>query len=512
MKKMTIALLCGMMIVSHAVSAQTKVEKMALKNAMKAEKNAMKAESTGASSYSRAYNAARQNGATRAQNAGQNREEIKAFQKMNKELLKQLKTKYNASSVEVNLTSMGEFLIVITCKKNGVTETYLTNDAGTPLYYEPVDGWSPFNNEKRVIAIQKGGKWGLANFKGELLIPLEYDGITFAIENEEGTSEGGIFHPANSRTFVTYSSQEGQVNFHDAEGAMYKTVKGSMESLNDYYLVIGTQNKKGLYTLDGKEIFPQSFYEFEVMGATGVIKTVNKDYATGLKSKGAKNIKPGTTDVIVPTRFQDVTWNGTTNSFAVSLHRNEPAVPFHPDSTYVITYKDDGVKCWDAANYEKVIEYYEGVGYGQPWGYYYMGMSAQALAEKERNDMERTIRTLKGDNYYMPIKYPDNYKFNYVRCLDMYHNAAMYYEEYINEEKVPGNDPTKVQARKMRGTMVTGEHEVKELYDEYTRLLTSASTKYAQHNIAIEQQRAAQAAQSAAISRGIGNIIGSFFK
>ena len=63
-----------------------------------------------------------------------------------------------------------------------------------------------------------------------------------------------------------------------------------------------------------------------------------------------------------------------------------------------------------------------------------------------------------------------------------------------------------------RAERCEGEHEVKELYDEYTRLLTSASTKYAQYNIAIEQQRAAQAAQSAAISRGIGNIIGSFFK
>lgn len=508
MKKMTIALLCGMLMVSHAVSAQTKEEKMALKNAMKAK-------ATGASSYSRAYNAAlqqRKDVYSQAYNAVKSKEEIKEFEKMNKELLKQLKTKYNASSVDVNQTDLGEFLIVITCKKNGVTETYLTNDAGTPLYYESLDGWSPFNNEKRVIALQKAGKWGLANFKGELIMPLAYDGVTLAMENEEGTSEGGVFHPANAKTFITYNSTEGQVNFHDAEGALYKTVKGSMESLRDYYLVIGTAYKKGLYTLDGKEIFPQEFYGFEVLGSTGVVKSVKNDYATGLKSKGAKNIKTGVTNVIVPTRFQDVTWNGTTNSFAVSLHRNEPAVPFHPDSTYVITYKDDGVKCWDAANYEKVIEYYEGVGYGQPWGYYYMGMSAQALAEKERNDMERTIRTLKGDNYYMPIKYPDNYKFNYVRCLDMYHNAAKYYEEYIKEEKVPNNDPTKVQARKMRGTMVTGEHEVKELYDEYTRLLTSASTKYAQYNIAIEQQRAAQAAQSAAISRGIGNIIGSFFK
>lgn len=496
MKKTIFALLCMMILASHAALAQTSyVEKLAKVQAK---------QQRAGGSYSSLNNVA------------QNREEIKAFQKMNKELLKQLKQKYNASSVDVVQTGAGEFLIVISCKNNGITETYVANDSGTLLYYEPIDDCFFFNADKQFIALKKDSKWGVAKMNGELLIPLEYATVTFAAENEEGISNSAIFHPANGKTFITYSSTEDMVNFHDAEGAIYKSFKGNIQSLDDYYIIIGSNDFKGLYTLDGKEIFPQDFYGFEVLGSTGVVKSVKRDVATGLKSKGAKNIRHGVTDVVVPAKFQDVTWDNAANVFTVSLHRNAPAIPYHPDSTYVISYKDDGEKYWDAADYEKVIVYYEGEGFGKPWGCYYMGMAAQAIADGEMALMKHTIAELKGAYYFLPIQYPDNYKFSYTSCIEMYLHAAKYYEEYIKNDQVPLYDATKAQAKKQRGIVVSAQNEAKELYEEYTRQYAAATTKYAQVQYQNELQRAAEEAQNAAIantvSNGISSLLGKLFK
>ena len=438
--------------------------------------------------------------------------EAKAFEQMNKPLLKQLKTKYNAKAFYFYQTRAGEIVIEV-YPKNGFGK-YILNDVGTPLYYEPVARWSCFEGEKNRIAVQRDGKWGVVNYKGEIIIPVEYVRIYFSQAYEEGVSvetDGkGIFHLANDKVFISCSPE--QVNFHDSEGAVYKTIEGSLDPLNGFYLQIGSSSFRGLYTLNGNEIFPPKYSGFEIAGTTGVVKCMTMDYGTGLVLKGAKNIKTGATKTQVPPKFMDVFWNENNQWFQVTLHRNSPPISYQPDSVYVVEYKDNGIKYWDAANYEKVIEFYEGEGYGKPWSNYYLGMAAQAIAEREHKEMNRVISVLQGDGYYLPLQYPDNYKFNYVKCLDMYNSSIKYYEEYIKEGSVPDNDPTKAQARKSRGSIVTSAHEARDLYDKYTRLLSEATTKYAQHKYQIEQQKAAEAARNAETVRVVGNIIGNLLK
>lgn len=437
--------------------------------------------------------------------------EAKAFEQMNKPLLKQLKTKYNAKAFQFYQTRAGE--IVIEVYPKNATGKYILNDVGTPLYYEPVARWACFEGEKNRFAVSKNGKWGVVNYKGEIIIPVEYVRIYFSQAYEEGVSvetDGkGIFHLANDKVFISCSPE--QVNFHDSEGAVYKTIEGSLDPLNGFYLQIGSSSFRGLYTLNGNEIYPPKYSGFEIVGTTGVVKCMTMDYGTGLVLKGAKNIKTGATKTQVPPKFMDVLWNENNQWFQVTLHRNSPPISYQPDSVYVVEYKDNGIKYWDAANYEKVIEFYEGEGYGKPWSNYYLGMAAQAIAEKEHKEMNRVISVLQGKYYYWPLAYPDDYKFNYVKCLDMYNSSIKYYEEYIKEERVPDNDPTKAQARKARGAIVTSAHEARDLYDKYTRLLSEASTKYAQNQYQIEQQRAAEAARNAELAKGITNLIGSFF-
>ena len=104
--------------------------------------------------------------------------EAKAFEQMNKPLLKQLKTKYNAKAFYFYQTRAGEIVIEV-YPKNGFGK-YILNDVGTPLYYEPVARWSCFEGEKNRIAVQRDGKWGVVNYKGEIIIPVEYVRIYFS--------------------------------------------------------------------------------------------------------------------------------------------------------------------------------------------------------------------------------------------------------------------------------------------------------------------------------------------
>ena len=61
------------------------------------------------------------------------KEEINAFEKQNKDLLKQLKKDFQAKP-EVNMTKDGYFYIVLTKKDNKVSRFMLRDESGAPLH------------------------------------------------------------------------------------------------------------------------------------------------------------------------------------------------------------------------------------------------------------------------------------------------------------------------------------------------------------------------------------------
>lgn len=437
--------------------------------------------------------------------------EIKAFKNMNKPLFKQIEKDYKGYIAEVRKTTLGTFFITISKKPvKGVTgKSYIMSEGGTLMYPEPVDLWKSFSNARNALALQNDKKWGVVDFDGNLIIPLSYDNVTYVSQNIESTVEkNGLWHPANRDGFITELA--GKTNFHDNGGALYKTVNGCNKRVIDsFFLALTTNGKKGLYTLDGTQLIPPVFDDYEVLSKKGVVKTIVTDEKTGLRSVGAKSFRSGTS-VEVPAQFYDVEWDESTKCFFISLHRDEPGIVYNPDSTYVVDYKDDGIKYWDAEKYDKVIEFYEGEGFGQPWGNYYMGLAAKAIAESERDILVNTINVLNNkDQYYYPIAYPDQYKINAEKALTMYLSSASYFEKYIKEDQVAEDDPTKLQARKLRGTMVSDERKYRDLLDEYTRQYAEASSKYAQVKAQLQIQQAQRAAQNAAVSRAIGNSVGS---
>ncbi len=441
--------------------------------------------------------------------SAQNSQEIKMFEKINKSMLKSLKSEHKASKIEVNQTESGQFYLIIKKKVGKNVVNYVANDEGLLIYNDPVDYIFKFKTFKEGLAIKVSNKWGLVSFKGNTVIPVEFNDITHFDLLDEGITDN-IFHPATPEGFLAVKTNV-SATFYTKDGQIIRSVDGKCNECSKYYYSIGN-SKKGLYSRDGKEIYPQQYSQFFSIKNCGVIKCVKYD-EYGVKYEGAKNIQSGITDVVVPCDFYDVNWDSSAKNFTVALHNGEDSEPFVSTKTYNRTFRDNGEKYWEAQKYEKVIEFYEGEGYGKSWGNYFMGMAAMEIAESEKKQMQSVIDVLNSKNeYYKPLQSPNNYKFNTSKALQMYIMASNYFEKYINDKSIPDDDPTKVRIRKLRGSLITAQSRISEMGQEYATAYSSASERWATYQIEVRQQQAAEAARNQQLSKGISSLIGNLLK
>lgn len=441
------------------------------------------------------------------------RTEIKAFEKLNKELLKNLKKQYKGK-VRVYADKLGTFFIVISVKEGGNLKYYITDEMGTLLYPEMLDAYtaeagylwiSQVKNEKTLF--------GAVNIKGQVLLPIKYSNIS-KLKESEADYANSVWHPASEAGFMTVE-QNGvsTVNtFFNADCSKVLYVReGDATQMKGYFWKIGKAGAYGLYTNDGKEIFPQEYTGFYFESKTGMVncyKTVD-----GLTLFGAKQLKPGITDIEVPTKFNDVRWNTTGDYFECRVHRGSPYERYDIVKVYDFSYKDEGEKLYDSGKFEQVITYYEGEGYGKVWSNYFMGLSASELADKEMKKMNNCINTLNSPtNYYLPLERPNDYKFDTSTIMNMYLSGITYFEKYINSTDVAEDDPTKLEARKLRGELVAKKNNLSKRIEDYSTALGQATSKNINRQAAIAAQKARQEAISNAAADAISNGIMNLFK
>lgn len=431
--------------------------------------------------------------------------EIKAFERNNKALLKSLKKQYKAK-VEVVQCPNGSFCIEMLVKNGGVNGYLLADEAGELLHSDMIDKYKVGDG---FFWISQENKWGIVDDKGKMILPVEYNQIWHVKESAEDYYKD-VWHPAISETFVAQQSETGAtVNsfFSCKENEITFTCEGDMTETFGYFWNICKGGKCGLYTCDGKEIFPQIYSGFYFEKKTGMVNCYTKD-TDGLYLWGAKMIKPGVTEAVVPTIFNDVRWSTTNNCYEYRMHRGDRYERYEPNRKYELTYKDKGQKLFDAGKYEDVISFYEGEGFGTVWGNYYMGLSAEKLGSAESAKMDKCINTLKSDTeYYYPIENPDKYTFDAGTITTMYLSAISYLEKYINASEIPNDDPTKLEARKLRGELVTAKNGISKKIDDYGKALSNATQKNIQRQANIAAQEARQKAAAESLANGITNLL-----
>lgn len=441
--------------------------------------------------------------------------EINAFKKQNKALLKQLKKEYGITP-EVKLSQDGFFYIIFTKKENkkGPNKYFIVDEAGEPLYRDWLDKFSECNGGYLFIGQNVGEKtkWGVTGFKRKQILPIKYDEVSHRNAIDAGTYTDSPFtfwYPGSNECWVAtdnsfvlpvhvYFSADGSVITHKYHG--------NMKSKLSYYNTIdkssgsSISNKRGLYTLDGEEIFSQEYNNFYIE-TSGFVNCYKKE-SDGLNLCGGKMLDSTITNIVVPPMFHDVTYKPDSKIIMCKLHRDDKYEEYDPKKTYIITFKDKGERLYDIGKYQDVISFYEGVGYGTTWGDYYMGLAAEKIAKAELDKMNSVIRTLKSDdNYYLPIKKPEEYKFDAGTISGMYTSAGIYLEKYINNN-VSKNDPTLDKARKLRGEIIEARNNFTKKIDEYKVALQSATNRNIERERriaeeeALRQQQAAEAAKA----------------
>lgn len=452
--------------------------------------------------------------------------EVKDFKKMNKDLFKVLKKEFGEEP-EVGITANGSFFLVI--KRPGGangTRYILTDEMGYAITSGEVDQFNVFKVKDYICVgiLQNGGKamnLGVISVKHKEIFPCKYQETGYIKTYEAGTYElNGVeyWHPASQECWKVVSrTEEGgyTTSFLTADGknTLYSYPGRATLYKNFFWTIkapaVSGSNNCGFLALDGRMIYPQQYKSFYLCKNTGLLNCFVKDQ-DGVSRCGGKQLKPGVADGIeVPAIFQDVDWNSTGNYIQCRLKRSDDYAQYDPTATYEAKFLDKGEKLYDNGDFEEVITYYEGEGYGTPWGDYFMGLSAIELANKEQRKMDNCIATLKSaKSYYLPIKKPEEYKFNQGTILQMQTNARTYFEKYIENDSIPADDPTKVKARRLRGEVVTAINNYSQKNSEYLDALKAATIKNSEREGAIARQKAQEEAQAAAISGFINGLLG----
>lgn len=439
--------------------------------------------------------------------------EIKAFQKQNKEMLKLIKKQYKTKPV-VKLSDDGLFYIELIQNdyKQGSEQYFLLDETGNPLYAEWIDKYKIINQNYIFVAKDNGSSlsWGVINSKGMIILPVQFANIVFGEEKEAGMfseTSGTYWHPANQDFWLTsdednyhhtFFSLDGQTKLHEYNGLIKKQLS--------YYWTISpkgmrnNENKKGLLSFDGEVIFDQNFNSFYI-SSSGFIHCFKKE-EDGLSLVGGKNICDSS--FIVPPIFHSIVYDDQTKKLKCKMHRDDNFEEYDPEKTYEVSYKDKGERLYDMGKYQEVITFYEGEGYGALWGDYYMGLSAGKIADLEMLKMDNVISTLSSsENYYLPIKYPENYTFDAGIISNMYTSAGVYLEKYICNDKISPEDSTITKAKKLRGEIISARNNVTKKIEEYGTALQTATTKNIERERKIAEAEAQEAQRQAEAQRAI---------
>lgn len=172
-----------------------------------------------------------------------------------------------------------------------------------------------FLNSSLIFKIQKNGKYGILDYNGKLIIPVEYDQIEIAQSNNNLLF---IANKNNLKSLIDKSSNI--INIQN-----YKSIKKLYDPFSYYNIVegfkiIGTNDKAGLLDIYGHEIIPPLFDDFEFATKSLLIFKENNKYGIYDYFKNKKIISPIYSNI----SYSSIGFIGIINNEFYNLNTKDP--------------------------------------------------------------------------------------------------------------------------------------------------------------------------------------------
>lgn len=220
-----------------------------------------------------------------------------------------LECKYNSIKRITNIKNdTTAYLITV---ENGQTGLYKNAQNIIKNEYESIE----YDNINQIIAIEKSGKYGVYDLYGNMILPIQYDSLTFAGSIITATKDGKqlVFDPngnikkdfdytsimpTKSKEYYITINSDGKYGVVDSSNNTLVDNKYSyIEYIFDKYFIFTESNKSGVIDYTGRKVLENKYNVVQSITGTNIIQAI--DSSTGKSEIYNKNIEKivETTDV-----------------------------------------------------------------------------------------------------------------------------------------------------------------------------------------------------------------------
>lgn len=212
-----------------------------------------------------------------------------------------LDCKYNSIKRITNIKNDSiAYLITV---ENGKTGLYKNGQSIIKNEYESIE----YDNTNQILAIEQNGKYGVYDLYGNMILPIQYDDLTFAGTIITATKDGkGLVFDANGNIkkdfnytsimptksndyYITINNQ-GKYGVVDSSNTTLIDNKYSyIEYVFDKYFIFTDENKSGLIDYTGRKVLENKYSVVQNINGTNIIQATNSD--TGISEIYNKNIE-----------------------------------------------------------------------------------------------------------------------------------------------------------------------------------------------------------------------------
>lgn len=273
---------------------------------------------------------------------------------------------------------------------------------------ENIDSSNVLWYEQGVLKVKKDNKYGLINYSGNIILPIEYDEIT-ALQGIENS-------------FIIKKEQ--QLGLCDNKGNIiiepkYKEIKSINNDYKNGYIVVNNENKYGVIDFTKTVIFEPKYEEIKPITSNGIyivkenskLKVINQQAEELLNDKfsDAKQIN-GENIVFIKNKKYGII--NTKGEIKIEAQYEELEYIF---GQYYIAKKDGKYGIVNISNEEKLGFEYNSITYYKQAGFIETSKeneeASQILNEKFEKKLEGIITNINTQKSYIRVRINDEYKY-----------------------------------------------------------------------------------------------------
>lgn len=212
-----------------------------------------------------------------------------------------LDCKYNSIKRITNIKNDSiAYLITV---ENGKTGLYKSGQSIIKNEYDSIE----YDNTNQILSIEQNGKYGVYDLYGNMILPIQYDNLTFAGTIITATKDGKelVFDangnikkdfnytsimPTKSNDYYITINNQGKYGVVDSSNTTLIDNKYSyIEYVFDKYFIFTDENKSGLIDYTGRKVLENKYSVVQNVNGTNIIQATDSE--TGISEIYNKNIE-----------------------------------------------------------------------------------------------------------------------------------------------------------------------------------------------------------------------------